>query len=88
MSGGYFDYVQHNVERIAEQIDILISNANLGLSDYSDETVEKFRQASKALRQAYAMSQRIDWLVSGDDGEDGFHEQWAKDLAKIERELT
>ena len=29
-----------------------------------------------------AMVQRIDWLVSGDDGEDSFRERWGKDVMK------
>jgi hypothetical protein len=32
------------------------------------------------LNQALIYAQRIDWLVSGDDGEDTFHARLAEDL--------
>ena len=35
------------------------------------------------LIQAYLYVQRIDWLVSGDDSEDGFHERLKEDLSEV-----
>jgi len=35
------------------------------------------------LRQAHVYAQRIDWLVSGDDGEDSFHRRLKHDLEKL-----
>jgi hypothetical protein len=40
---------------------------------YSPETIAEFEKAVKALKLAYVYAQRIDWLLSGDDGEDSFH---------------
>ena len=35
-------------------------------------------------RRAAAMSQRVDWLVSDDDGPDSFLERWDIELAKLD----
>lgn len=37
--------------------------------EYSKETLTKMRQGLKIIRKAYIYAQRIDWLLSGDDGE-------------------
>ena len=55
--------------------------------DYSPETIEKFKEAYKKLCEAYIYSQRVDWLLSGDDGEDTFHERLKKDLETLEKNL-
>ena len=81
MSGGHFNYGQFNIESVADEIDLLIDANEI----YSEETIEKFRQAAKVVRQAAFMAHRIDWLVSGDDGEDTFHARWKEDMAALER---
>ncbi|MBL0712133.1 MAG: hypothetical protein JJV98_00400 [Desulfosarcina sp.] len=45
--------------------------------------IEKFKEAMLTLRMAEAMAQRIDWLVSGDDGEESFLRRWNEDMSKI-----
>ena len=44
----------------------------------------EFKNAVKHLRVAEIYAQRVDWLLSGDDGEDTFIERLKSDLAKIE----
>lgn len=51
---------------------------------YPDEVIEKFKEAVKALRVSEIYAQRVDWLVSGDDGEESFLERLKKDLGKLE----
>ena len=46
--------------------------------------MSKFQEAVRLLRQAHIYAHRIDYLVSGDDGEDSFHERLAGDLNKVE----
>lgn len=73
MSGGHFNYAQHRIEDIASEIDTLILSYDRGIRDYdSPETINRFRETAHALRRAAEMAQRIDWLVSGDDGEESF----------------
>jgi TFIIF-interacting CTD phosphatase-like protein len=40
----------------------------------------KFKKGLDILRKAQIYAQRIDWLVSGDDGEDYFHSRLKNDL--------
>lgn len=47
---------------------------------YPDEVIEEFKNAVKYLSIAYVYAQRVDWLVSGDDGEESFMERLKKDL--------
>lgn len=84
MSGGHFDYHQYRFGEIADDIDFLILT-NEGKDEYghaynfSDETLAKFKLAADACREAGEMAQRVDWLVSGDDGEDSFHRRWIEE---------
>lgn len=90
MSGGHFDYAQYKLGRIADSVEQLILDNNktevnqwgdtMG-HEYTEATISEFRVALKMLRQAEIYTQRIDWLVSGDDGEDTFHKRLAFDLA-------
>lgn len=49
-------------------------------SNYSEETIEEFKKGIDIIKQAYVYIQRVDWLLSGDDGEDTFHERLKEDL--------
>lgn len=75
MSGGYFDFEQAGIMRIADDIDDFLS----GKVDYKPETIARLREAERTLRRAHAMAQRVDWLLSGDDGEGRFHERWEQE---------
>ena len=87
MSGGHFDYVQYRITQAADEVEQYIRRCELDERDecgykpeYSPETLEKFRECERTLRRAAAMLQRVDWLASGDDGEDCFHHRWAKEV--------
>lgn len=82
MSGGYFDYVQDSVEQAADEVNSCIRRfeSKEHKPEYTSETLEKFRECELTLRCAAAMLQRVDWLLSGDDGEDCFHERWAEEV--------
>jgi hypothetical protein len=45
--------------------------------------VEEFKNAAKYLRIAYVYAQRVDWLISGDDGEESFLERLKEELEKL-----
>ena len=49
---------------------------------YSEETLEEFKKGLDILRKASIYAQRIDWLLSGDDGEESFHKRLKEDLEK------
>lgn len=85
MSGGHFDYIQHRFEDIAQSIDELIkNNDDPTLNEWGEpngyhfdsEIIEKFRETAYTVRQAAEMVHRVDYLVSGDDGEESFKRRW------------
>ena len=91
MSGGHLFYQQHRIEEIAGEIESLIlTNDDESLDQYGErigngyppEIIEKFFTAAYALRRAAAMVQRIDYLVSGDDGPDTFLRLWQVDVIR------
>jgi hypothetical protein len=51
---------------------------------YPDEVIEKMKEAVKALKIAQEYAQRVDWLLSGDDGEESFLSRLEENLKKIE----
>jgi hypothetical protein len=51
---------------------------------YPDEVIEKMKEAVKALKIAQVYDQRVDWLFSGDDGEESFLRRLEEELKEIE----
>jgi hypothetical protein len=92
MSGGHFQYKQWEIGNIADEVEQLILTNDSEEKDewgdrkgyhYSPETIEEFKKGLVLLRQAYVYAQRIDWLVSADDGEDSFHNRLKFELEKL-----
>jgi hypothetical protein len=50
---------------------------------YPPEVIEKFKEGVELLRKAYVYAHRIDWLLSGDDGEESFLRRLNEELNKI-----
>ena len=48
------------------------------------EVVEEFKKGLKILKTAAIYAQRIDWLLSGDDGEESFKERLKEELDELE----
>jgi hypothetical protein len=48
---------------------------------YPDEVIEKMKEGIEILKRAQIYAHRIDWLLSGDDGEESF-------LRRLEEELN
>lgn len=53
--------------------------------EYSEETIAEFKKGLDILRRAYIYAQRIDWLLSGDDREESFHERLKEELDELEK---
>lgn len=47
---------------------------------YPDEVIEKFKEGVDILRTAAIYAQRIDWLLSGDDGNESFLRRLKEEL--------
>lgn len=54
---------------------------------YPDQVIEKFKEGVRILREAQVYAQRIDWLVSGDDGVESFLSRLNDDLEKAKKDL-
>jgi predicted SAM-dependent methyltransferase len=50
---------------------------------YRDEMIEAFKEAVNVLRVAQIYAHRIDWYMSGDDGEESFMERLKEDLNEL-----
>jgi len=50
---------------------------------YPTEVQEKMKEGIKAIKIAAIYAHRIDWFLSGDDGEESFLERLSKDLKNI-----
>jgi hypothetical protein len=85
MSGGRFEYKQNNINYIADKIEeVVLKNSKKKIDNkYPEEVIEKFKEGIDILRKAAIYAQRIDWLLSGDDGEETFLERLKKDLDKL-----
>ena len=53
---------------------------------YSDEIIEKFKEGLKHIELAHIYMQRLDWLLSGDDGDESFMSRLGDDLKKLDDE--
>ena len=58
------------------------SDCNRG-RHYEPEIIERFKEAVKALKIAHVYAQRVDWLLSDDDGEESFLSRLDEELKKI-----
>jgi|APCry1669192319_1035405.scaffolds.fasta_scaffold68758_2 hypothetical protein len=93
MSGGHFDYNQFRINDIATELkNIIDNNQNSDLDEYGCQigtfynsiTINELNFAHKILQLASIYTHRIDYLVSGDDGEDTFHKRLKDDLQNID----
>lgn len=97
MSGGHFNYQQYTINQIASQIEHAIYiNDSTELNEfgdrigrgYSPEVIARFRTAVRMLQIAFVYTHRIDWLLSGDDGEEQFFQRLLKDLQELDKEAA
>jgi hypothetical protein len=94
MSGGFFEYQQYAIHRIAEDLETVILNngkkrehreswENEYHYEYPPEVIAKFKEGLELLKKAYIYAHRIDRLLSGDDGDESFLERLESDLKKL-----
>ena len=83
MSGGHFMYAQQHIYDIADILESDITAYKWKELDLTPETIEEFKKGLEIIRKAYVYAQRIDWLLSGDDGEESFHLRLKEDLDKL-----
>ena len=89
MSGGRFDYVQYKFDDVAESIRGY-REREMRHSDFPlpDDIAAKFEEAARTCEIAARMVQRVDWLLSGDDGEDSFRQRWKDEVESMQKAST
>lgn len=92
MSGGTYDYIQFRLNEVADDIKEKIKKneemrKNPSECDederYDEATVEMFKEAVTVIKIASIYIHRIDWLLSGDDGESDFRERLTEEIAQF-----
>jgi len=94
MSGGHFDHIQYRLPEVIDSINEEIRNNNaeerpqdfFKPNAFKEETINEFRKGIEFLKIAQIYAHRIDWLISGDDSEESFHERLSEDLLKMQEE--
>ena len=87
MSGGSFDYAYQKVERFADELAVRLDKCNkkndYGETPhlYSQPTLDKLREIESHARYTAKLMQEVEWLYSGDNGEESF----IKGVEEIER---
>lgn len=89
------DEIADNVERIVNAVvkkelpptDVYSEDCNGWakhlLAESSPATLVEFQKALVIFKQAAIYAQRIDWFLSGDDGEESFHKRLKEDLEEL-----
>ena len=82
MSGGHFgDYDYYKVAQFADELEVEIQNNNKKLDEYeyahnfSPETIRYLRKQLRLMRKVSEIMRHIDYLYSGDHGDDSFMER-------------
>ena len=87
MSGGHFEYRQHYIKDIIESLESVKGKVDRKEEYYhyddKDRLIKEINNALFYLDRAYVYTQRLDYLVSCDDGEDNFYIRLREDLNKL-----
>jgi len=83
MSGGHFDYKCFNISQFADDLgDEIDKNDDKSVDKYGDtrgygfdkKTMENLIIAQQVIAVAGKLAREVEWLYSGDHGEDSFNE--------------
>lgn len=89
MSGGHWDGRQFVMTEVADDLDHVVETNDdetlNGWGDrkgkgYSKETLDRIKKTALALRTLERAVHHIDYLLSGDHGEDTFDAAWRRDV--------
>ena len=77
MSGGSFDYKCFAISQFAEELQLKIDNNQIEddygyAPNFTDETIQTLIDCHKIIERAGKLAKDIEWLYSGDLGEDTF----------------
>ena len=93
MSGGHFgDYDYYKVHQFADELEVEIHNNNkeneysngFYVRNYSPETIKYLRKQLRQMRMTADIMRAVDYLYSGDHGDDSFMER----VKEVEEKYT
>ena len=86
MSGGHWDYFQFNISNVLEDLNDDVIKSASKYCDYAD--LERDILIMKHhLEMSKIYMNRLDWLISGDDGVECYHTRLKEDLELYLRDL-
>ena len=90
ISGGYFEYQQYHIQDIIDKLEETKVKVENDEEYYQygrkQELLQEISNGLDYLNLTEIYTQRLDWLFSGDDGEDSFFERLEEEVEKYERE--
>jgi hypothetical protein len=100
MSGGAFEYTECQINYlIIDTIEEILNRQGLpkpkhdlwegedkNYETYSEEVNKRMREGIKVLKKAYIYAHRIDYFLSGDDGEESFIQRLEEEINKLKEE--
>lgn len=98
MSGGAFEYKQYKIQDLIEDMEnLLVRLDKEPIDSFECDSLKRYVDDSELLKstikenigylkRAYIFTQRIDWFISGDDGEENFYERLKEEIEKLEYE--
>lgn len=75
---GYFDYIQNSFDGLITELQ------NLTEANYTEATIYEFERALEMAKELHILIDRIDYLVSGEETEESFHQGLIEDLEEID----
>ena len=80
MSGGHYDYIQFKLDEVIRQMEQDYENTDGYIKTTPPLTA--IRKTLESLKEARIYIHRLDWLMSGDDGEESFRIRLKEDLER------
>ena len=99
MSGGTFEYKQYTLKYLIEEMEDLLERLNKEpLEDnWESDSLKNYvknkqvfkdivNKNIKLLKESYIYTQRLDWFIAGDDGEESFHKNLEQELMEFNKD--
>jgi len=86
MSGGHFNYQQYTIRDMIDELKIIVSNDTGDMWDNINdkESMRDIIEITIAKGMVFeTLINRIDYLMSGDDGEESFYDRLSFDLGEL-----
>lgn len=86
MSGGHFEYENYRLSDIGDKLRLSITKCRKGYEyyEYKEPFLNEMIRVYNLTRELEVLLERVDWVLSGDDGEDTYFERLQEDIADIE----